>query len=90
MQGQLQAVSDAFQNVAAYSKQSSESSGCKFSVAHRMRDVLVPEIILDQSGVRAPVSEGISAWVFCALLFSKESRTSGVKGKCIHIYCSTF
>jgi hypothetical protein len=47
------------------SKQSGEAARCKFCVAYRMRDVLVPEIILDQSGVRAPVSEGISAWVPC-------------------------
>jgi hypothetical protein len=38
----------------------------------------------------ARLRERISKWVFCALLLSKESRTSGVKGKCIHIYCSTF
>jgi hypothetical protein len=52
------------------SKQSGESARCKFSVAHRMRDVLVPEIILDQSGVCAPVCEGISAWVH-ASVFSR-------------------
>ena len=45
------------------SKQSGESPRCKFSVAHRVRDVLVPEIVLDQSGVCALVSERISASV---------------------------
>jgi hypothetical protein len=46
------------------SKQSGESARCKFCVAHRMRDVLVPEIILDQPGICA-LCEGISAWVPC-------------------------
>ena len=43
------------------SKQSVESTGCQFRVPDRMRDVLVSEIILDQSGVCTPVSERISA-----------------------------
>ena len=73
------------------SKQSGESARCKFSVAHRMRDVLVPKIILDQSGVCAPVSERITASVpqhmrvdfqlpeassICILLYQNADRES--------------